>query len=116
MRRKDLERARTGHLDGCGEMICRKDRVTTKDGTGRVAWACGKWWIVYPGRRAVALNDYPAEAIRRESESVTIDVVTPFVTESIVTEPQNHCHTDCHGFVTEPIRSESVGYIKSVTV
>ncbi len=111
-----LKYARTGHMDCCGEMVCRKDRVATKDGTGRVAWACGKWWIVYPGRRAVALNDYPAEGLRREPESVTTPIVTPIVTESIVTEPQNLCHNDCHGFVTEPKRSESVGYITSVTM
>ena len=112
MRRNDLKRARTGHMDCCGKMVCRKDWVTTKDGTGRVAWACGKWWIVYPGRRAAALNDYPAEGLRRESDDVTIESVTPVVTESIVTEPQNNCHTHCHSIVTRVKHFESVHYIK----
>ena len=116
MRRKDLERARTGHMDCCGEMICRRDRVTTKDGTGRVAWACGKWWIVYLGRRAVALNDYPAESLRRERDNGTDVIVLPDSDESIVPGQRNYCPTDCPAFVPHVTLSESVGYVSSGTV
>lgn len=70
-----LKYARTGHRDCCGDMIRRRDTVITRDGEGRVIWACGKWWVVYPGRRAEALNRYPAAELRRVTEKVTVGSV-----------------------------------------
>ena len=67
-----LKYARTGHRDCCDDMIRRRDTVITRDGEGRVIWACGKWWVTYPGRRAEALNKYSAEEIRRVAENATI--------------------------------------------
>lgn len=116
MRSNDLKRARTGHLDCCGEMIRRKDRVTTKEGTGRVAWACGKWWIVYPGRRAVALNEYPAESLRRERDNGTKAIVPRGTDESIVPGQRKCCPADCPAFVPHVTLSESVGYVSNGTM
>jgi len=55
----------TGHLDCCGEMICRGDIVVSLNGFGHVIWVYRKWWILHPGRRMEALNKYPAAELRR---------------------------------------------------
>ena len=58
----------TGHLDCCGDMIRRGDNVATRDGEGTVVWVARKWWILYPGCRAEALNGYPAGELRRAAK------------------------------------------------
>lgn len=99
-----LKYARTGHRDCCGDMIRRRDTVITRDGAGRVVWACGKWWVRYPGKPAEALNKYPAAELRRVTEEVTVTNAKKSVTGSVT------------GSVTHLKRSPSTGYIKSVTV
>ena len=111
-----LKYARTGHRDCCGDMIRRRDTVITRDGEGRVIWACGKWWIVYHGRRAEALNKYPAGEIRKVSEDGTIDSVPALSHKSIVPGQRNDCPAQCPAIVPSIKRSVSIGYINYGTV
>lgn len=111
-----LRTAVTGHRDCCGDMIRRRDTVITRDGEGRVIWVVRKWWIVYPGRRAEALNRYPAKEIRRVSEDGTIASVPVRDDETIVPGQRNDCPVHCPAIVPPVRRSDSVGYISCGTM
>lgn len=111
-----LRYARTGHRDCCGDMIRRRDTVITRDGEGRVVWVVRKWWIVYPGHRAEALNKYPAGEIRKVTKDGTIAFVPSWDNKSIVPGQQNDCPTHCPAIVPQVKRSASVGYINNGTM
>lgn len=119
-----LKYARTGHRDCCGDMIRRRDTVITRDGAGRVVWACGKWWIRYQGRPAEALNKYPAAELRRVTEEVTVGTAGTCDrgcdrgcdSDVTVTNAKKSVTGSVTGSVTHLKRSPSTGYIKSVTV
>jgi hypothetical protein len=100
MTEKRLRYARTGHRDCCGEMIRRRDTVITRDGEGRVVWVVRKWWIVYPGHRAEALNKYPAGELRRVTEEATIGTVPT-------------CDNDCDNAVTTVCDNNPLSHVLS---
>ena len=119
-----LKYARTGHRDCCGDMIRRRDTVITRDGAGRVVWACGKWWVRYPGLLLKALNGYRADGLRRVTEEVTVGTAGTCDrgcdrgcdSDVTVTNAQKSVTGSVTGSVTHLKRSPSTGYIKSVTV
>lgn len=91
-----LKYARTGHRDCCGDMIRRRDTVITRDGEGRVIWACGKWWLHYQGQGVKALNEYPAGELRRVADGYTIGDLLMC---------DNTCDNDCDNACDKNLRN-----------
>ena len=116
MSTNELIHVATGHRDCCGDMIYEGDTVVTRNGHGRAVWLEERWYLQFSDLSVEALNRYPAGELRRLVEDMTMGVVTPVVTESIVTVTKNDCHTHCPAIVPRITRSESIGYINNGTM
>jgi len=60
-----MKNVSTGHLDCCGKMIRRGDKVVTVSGEATILHVQNRWLLWYGGRHLEPLNCYDASRLRR---------------------------------------------------